>query len=119
MKSLWKPAFSCPYCHQMFAPKQLTQKPFSGSLKPYQFTPKPTVHCPHCDGELVAKLSTKWLCLLMIGFVIMLLILFINVWQPELFSKWEENLFGLLAFAWSGYCALKVQQLLVYHKKTH
>ncbi|UYZ80695.1 hypothetical protein LP123_11665 [Moraxella bovis] len=73
---LTKVEYPCPNCQNLFTPKALIKKPFKGALKPYQFTPEPAIHCPHCEQKLKAIFPVQYawglvglvllLCLMMI-----------------------------------------------------
>ncbi|STZ63391.1 Uncharacterised protein [Moraxella lacunata] len=73
---LTKVEYPCPNCQNLFVPKTLIKKPFEGKLKSYQFTPTPSIHCPHCEQKLnkIFPVQYAWglvglvllLCLMMI-----------------------------------------------------
>lgn len=111
------PQHSCPNCQKTFTVKQLRKKSFSGSLKPYQFTPAPGLHCPHCDQKLRADYVNVHFYWLMGGFIFAILLLIFQALFPDIISKDVSdiirNLVFWYVFVWHG---LKWANSIVYHK---
>lgn len=54
------PKPTCPNCHHHFKESQLIKKPYDQSLKWYQISPEPTLHCPHCQIQLKRTLKKSY-----------------------------------------------------------
>lgn len=79
MKLLTFKAHACPQCGEKSLPRELIKKPFVGTRRWFEFTPAPTLHCPHCRISLiVAGWHKGWLGLTFINLMVMIGLLFVQ-----------------------------------------
>lgn len=97
---LWtafKLSIDCPNCHQPIKLDKLAKKPFQGKLKSYQFTPKPSLHCPYCDQKLTIIFNPLYLIII---FLVLVLGIFgailLSYMYPNLITKVNSQLLNLI-----------------------
>lgn len=109
-----KTTYPCPNCQNLFAPINLIKKPFEGKLKPYQFTPAPSIHCPHCGQKLKAIFPVQYAWGL-VGLVLLLCLMIIMQFIFDLqFNKVIDNVIMISMFATATWLCMKIVKQIHY-----
>lgn len=109
-----KNGYPCPNCQNLFKPQALIKKPFKGALKPYQFTPAPAIHCPHCEQKLKAIFPVQYAWGL-VGLVVLICLMIIvqSVFGFKI-DKIIENTIVFCVFLIGYWLATQIEKQIYY-----
>lgn len=109
-----KNGYPCPNCQNLFKPKALIKKPFKGKLKPYQFTPAPAIHCPHCEQKLKAIFPVQYAWGL-VGLVVLICLMIIakSIFGFKI-DKIIENIIVFCVFLIGYWLATQIEKQIYY-----
>lgn len=111
-----KPEYNCPNCQNKFIRKQLIKKPFKGTLKWYQMTPAPSLHCPYCEQKLVAILPNQFYFTLIAMSLPIVILMLIDMMDLFVVSKTFETIFQGTGLLIALYFAIQTDKNIVYQK---
>lgn len=109
-------AYSCPNCQNKFIRKQLIKKPFKGTLKWYQMTPAPSLHCPHCEQRLVAVLPNQFYFTLIAMSLPSVILMLIDIMDLFLVTATFAKIFQGAGLLIALYFAIQTDKNIVYQK---
>lgn len=109
-------AYHCPNCQNKFIRKQLTKKPFKGTLKWYQTTPAPSLHCPHCEQRLVAVLPNQFYFTLIAMSLPIVVLMLIDMMDLFLVTATFAKIFQGTGLLIALYFAIQTDKNIVYQK---
>ncbi|STY90163.1 Uncharacterised protein [Moraxella bovis] len=111
---LTKVEYPCPNCQNLFKPKALIKKPFKGALKSYQFTPAPSIHCPHCEQKLKAIFPVQYAWGL-VGLVVLICLMIIakSIFDLQ-FNKMIDNVITASMFLIAIWLFMQIVNQLYY-----
>lgn len=111
-----KPEYNCPNCQKFFKTKQLIKKPFKGTLKWYQTTPAPSLHCPHCEQRLVAVLPNQFYFTLIAMSLPIVILMLIDITDLFVVTKTFERLLQGSGLLVALYFAIQTDKNMLYKK---
>lgn len=111
-----KAEYTCPNCQKLFKQKQLIKKPFNGTLKWYQMTPAPSLHCPHCEQRLVAVLPNQFYFTLIAMSLPSVILMLIDIMDLFLVTATFAKIFQGTGLLIALYFAIQTDKNMLYKK---
>lgn len=109
-------AYPCPNCQNKFIRKQLIKKPFKGTLKWYQMTPAPSLHCPHCEQGLVAVIPNQFYFTLIAMSLPIVILMLIDIMDLFLVTATFAKIFQGTGLLIALYFAIQTDKNMLYKK---
>nr|WP_314898938.1 hypothetical protein [uncultured Deefgea sp.] len=116
VKKLFNSAFEkqCPHCDQVIDTRKLNKVPRTEVLKWFDFTPRPHLACPKCQGHVFNTVVNSPFLLVPFGVVLLILILSlylksVNIWLVSI--PGYQVLFTLIMFGF-GWIACRKSKLI-------